>query len=75
MRYFIITLIVLIFTIAYMDGEEREQVKQLEEFYKASCVALPGQVSIMKWLDNKPVCERKEAISANKGNNLLSWRE
>ncbi len=45
---------------------------RLIAFYKESCIALPGQTSIMKWKDDKPVCERIEYLKH--GNNLKDWR-
>jgi hypothetical protein len=75
MRYFIGAMSIIIATTLWIMWEEQKASERLMDFYYSSCVALPGQVSIMKWNNGKPMCERKEEIVKPKGNNLLSWRE
>lgn len=52
---------------------KNDEQSRLEAFYKDSCIALPNQTSIMKWVDGKPQCSRIEYIRGS--NNLKDWKD
>lgn len=58
----------------YCSLTTRINNKELELFYATSCVALPGQVAIMKWVGHEPQCKRVEVMK-EKDPDITNWKK
>ena len=70
MKY-IVAIVLAVLLYSYFDNRNTDK---LYTFYYSSCVAIPGQVSLMKWKDGNPQCTRTEELK-QKTDNLHNWKQ
>lgn len=74
MRYFFVAMGIIIMVTLWVMRQDQQRDEHIIAFYHDSCVAMPGQTSVMKWVDGKATCTRYEEKGKH-GNNLKDWRE